>query len=77
LTFLAGARKSTPSDGKAPPPSMMPSRIMDFDLSAIERMGQDDPEDEDVDEDDPELLVIKLFFEVGGGRILIFALTLG
>ncbi|OQV25942.1 Coiled-coil and C2 domain-containing protein 1-like [Hypsibius exemplaris] len=52
----AGAKKEKPSNGGiafAPPRG---SGMMVFDLSAIERMGQEDDDDKDIDEDDPELL---------------------
>ena len=48
--LFSGAKRN-PGQNNAPP------AFDPFDLSAIERLGMDKYEDEDIDEDDPELLV--------------------
>ena len=60
VVFFETGKSGGASNGQASGSGMFPSRIMDVDMSAIERMGQDDNEDDDdddIDEDDPELLV--------------------
>lgn len=49
----------------APHPGLVPPVLMNLDLKAFDKIGEDDgDDDEDVDENDPELLVSAFFMMV-------------
>lgn len=58
ILFLAVPPPRAKAGKGGPNPALVPPVLVDFDLAAIERIGEDDADDdEDIDEDDPELLV--------------------